>query len=302
VRDVEQLEQTAKAFRSWDHQYGGGLRRKAVLGQLSEVAAVLSEHQTAAVEQRLYRVLAHLSGTAATMAWDCGLQRRAQEYYRLSLRAAHAGGDRVWGANVLAGMARQMLYMGKARDALDLVRLAQDGARGEAGPRVRAMLHTREAWALAALGRTAAFDRATAQAREDLAAAGADPEPHWISYFNDAELAGVTGGRLLELARQEPRIHADRAGEQIRQALATRGTEAGRSNALDHIGLAEVYFLVGDLGHACTEAHAAVDVAERVQSGRVRAGLADLYQYTVGHGASGPVREARARIRGQLAD
>lgn len=301
ARDVVQLEQTAQAFRAWDHQYGGGLRRKAVLGQLNEVAGILREQQAPAVEQRLYRVLAQLSGTAATMAWDSGLQRRAQDYYRLSLRAAHAAGDRVWGANVLAGMARQMLYASRPQDALELVRLAQDGARGVAGPRVRAMLHTREAWALAAMGRTAAFRRATEQARADLAEAGGD-EPFWIAYFDDAELAGVTGGRLLELARQDPRQHAEEAGERIRQAIAVRPGEAGRSNALDRIGLAEVYFLVGDLENACVESHGAVDAAAAVQSGRVREGLADLYAYTIGHGKSARVREARARIREQLAD
>lgn len=301
VRDIEQLEETARAFRGWNHSYGGGLRRRAVLGQLSEVAALLGEHQAPAVEERLYRVLALLAGTAAGMAWDSGLQRRAQDYYRLSLRAAHAGGDRLWGANTLAAMARQLLYAGRPADALDLVRLAQDGARDEAGPRLRAMLHTREAWALAAMGRTAAFGRATEQARAALANAGPE-EPYWIGYFDEAELAGVTGGRHLELARDDPRAHADQAGEEIRHALATRGPDAGRSVALDRLGLAEVYFLVGDLRAAVAETHAAVDAAAGVQSGRVREGAAWLYSYTVGHGQSAPVREARARLREQLAD
>jgi len=302
-REVEQLEETARAFRAWDHQYGGGLRRKAVLGQMSEVATMLGEHQAPIVEERLYRVLAQLAGTAATMAWDSGLQRRAQDYYRLSLRAAHAGGDRMWGANVLAGMARQMLYANKPGDALELVRLAQDGTRDVAGPRVRAMLRIREAWALAALGRRSAFARATEQARQDLADAADDgAEPHWIAYFDEAELAGTIGGRHLELARADPRAHAELAGEEIRTALARRGPEAGRSNALDRLGLAEVYFLGGDLRAAVEETHAAVDVAAGVQSGRVREGMAWLYSYTVGHGASGPVREARARLREQLAD
>ncbi|MEU0634492.1 helix-turn-helix domain-containing protein, partial [Streptomyces sp. NPDC005989] len=103
MRDVEELETTAQAFRQWDHQYGGGLRRKAVLGQLAEVAGALGDHQTPDVERRLHCVMAQLAGTAATMAWDSGLHRRAQEYYRLALRAAHAGGDVVFGANVLAG-------------------------------------------------------------------------------------------------------------------------------------------------------------------------------------------------------
>lgn len=302
LRDVDQLEETARAFRSWNHQYGGGLRRRAVLGQLAEVAALLDEHQAPAVEERLYRVLAQLAGTAAGMAWDSGLQRRAQDYYRLSLRAAHAGGDRLWGANVLAGMARQLLYANHPHDALDLIRLAQDGARDVAGPRLRAMLHTREAWALAALGRTAAFGRATEQARQELSAAEPGEEPYWIAYFDEAELAGTTGGRLLELAREDPRGHADRAGEEIRHALATREPGAGRSTALDRLGLAETYFLVGDLTAAVAETHAAIDAAAEVQSGRVREGAAWLYSYTVGHGASAPVREARARLREQLAD
>ena len=301
LQEVEQLERTAVAVRSWDHQYGGGLRRKAVIGQLAEVSALLDEHQAPGVEQRLYRVLAQLAGTAATMAWDSGLQRGAQNYYRLSLRAAHEGRDWVWGANVLAGMARQMLCTGRPHDALDLVRLAQDGARGAPGPRVRAMLASRQAWAYACLGRLTAFRRATDQAHAALAEASVGEEPYWIAYFDEAELAGVTGGRLLELARDNPRTHAESAAEQIRRALATRPPGAGRSTALDRIGLAETAFFLGDLATARHEAHAAVDAAQMVQSDRVRSGLARLYSYTVGHGASRGVREVRDRIRQQLA-
>ncbi|MFF2927615.1 helix-turn-helix domain-containing protein [Streptomyces celluloflavus] len=302
VREVDELDATARAFRAWDHRYGGGLRRKAVLGQLSEVAAHLDEHQAPKVEERLYQVMAQLAGTAATMAWDSGLQQRAQEYYLLALRASHAGGDKIFGANVLAGMARQMLYRDKPHDALELVRLAQEGSRGVAGPRVRAMLHTREAWALSAMGRTAAFQRATAQAAESLAAAEPGQEPYWIAYFDEAELAGVTGGRLLDLARRSPEQHADTAAAEIRQALSTRGPEAGRSHALDRIGLAECHFLRGDLTGAVNEVHHAVDAARSTRSSRVRSQLSALYPYTVGHSASRPVREARDKIRDLLSN
>ncbi len=299
-RDIGELETTARAFRQWDHRYGGGLRRKAVVGQLSEVTSALDEDQMPWVERRLYRVMAQLAGTAATMAWDTGLQRRAQEYYRLALRASHAGGDTVFGANVLAGMARQMLYRDRPQDALELVRLAQDGARDIAGPRVRAMLHTREAWALAAMGRTAAFQRATGQATEALAQADDAEEPHWIAYFDEAELAGVTGGRLLDLARRDPRQHADAAAGSIRHALAARGPEAGRSYALDWLGLAECHFLVGDITGAVEQTRHAVEAARGTQSNRVRTQLGDLYPYTVGHSASRGVREVRDSIRDLL--
>ncbi|WP_432002996.1 helix-turn-helix domain-containing protein [Streptomyces sioyaensis] len=301
-RDLDALEATARAFRTWDHQYGGGVRRKAILGQLSEVAAALEEHQSTPIERRLYGVMAQLAGSAATMAWDSGLQRRAQDYYRVALRSAHAAGDTLFGANVLAGMARQMLYADHPQDALELVRLAQDGARTTAGPRLRAMLHTREAWAYAAMGRHAAFKRASTQAEEALSSAGPDEEPYWIHYFDTAELAGVTGGRLLDLARTDPHQHAPAAAQEIRTALDQRGPEASRSHALDWIGLAECAFLLGDVtGAAETTVHA-VSAAAHTQSGRVRHQLALLYPYTVGRDVPGPLREARDQIRDLLAN
>jgi hypothetical protein len=164
------------------------------------------------------------------------------------------------------------------------------------------MLHTREAWALSAMGRSAAFQRATAQAAESLAAAKQGEEPYWIAYFDEAELAGVTGGRLLDLARQYPRQHAEAAATEIRQALAQRGSEAGRSHALDRIGLAECLFLLGDLTSAVEEAHRAVEAAGSTRSSRVRDQLGELYPYTVGHSASRPVREVRDRIRDLLSN
>lgn len=299
-REVDELETTARAFRAWDHKFGGGLRRKAVVGQLNEVACHLEEHQAPAVERGLFQVMAHLSGTAATMAWDSGLQQKAQSYYLVALRAAHAGGDAAFGANVLAGMARQMLYTGRPQDALELVHLAHKGAGKAAGARIRAMLHTREAWAYAAMGRGAAFRRATNEATAALADADLGEDPYWIAYFDEAELAGVTGGRLLDLARTDPQQHAGPAAESIRDALATRGTEAGRSYALDLIGLAECHFLMGDVTAAVEQTHRAVGAAARTQSSRVRAQLGQLYPYTVGRSASRTVSEARAMIRDLL--
>ncbi|MFJ4676489.1 hypothetical protein [Kitasatospora sp. NPDC088783] len=301
--DVVQLEHSAVAFRQWDHRFGGGLRAKAVLGQLNDTAAALEDHQLPEIEQRLYGVMAQLAGTAATMMWDSGYQRRAQDYYRLALRSAHEAGDRAFGANVLAGMARQMLCTDRPGDALELVRLAQDGSQGHAGPRVRAMLRTREAWAYAAMGRVAAFRRATGQAEDELSTARpTDDEPHWIAYFDQAEISGVTGGRLLDLARTDPHTHADAAAQHIRSALAARGAEAGRSHALDRIGLAEALFLAGDITAAVEETRQAVAAAALTKSDRVRTQLCGLYQYTVGHSTNPAVREARDSIRELLAN
>ncbi|WP_306823425.1 hypothetical protein [Streptomyces sp. JJ66] len=162
------------------------------------------------------------------------------------------------------------------------------------------MLHTREAWAYAVMGRTAAFGRATEQARDALAGATPGNEPYWIAYFDEAELAGVTGGRLLDLARRDPVAHAEAAATEIRKAVQQRGSEAARSHALDWIGLAECAFLSGDMAGAVEHTGQAVEVARGTQSGRVRAQLGQLYPYTVGREVSRGVAQARDSIRDLL--
>ncbi|MFJ8081018.1 hypothetical protein ACIQ6Y_10335 [Streptomyces sp. NPDC096205] len=99
------------------------------------------------------------------------------------------------------------------------------------------------------------------------------------------------------MARQDPRGHAEAAAQNIHAALTKRGAEAGRSYALDLIGLAECHFLLGDVTVAVSHTHRAVDAAARTRSSRVRAQLGQLYPYTVGRSASRTVGEARARIR-----
>ncbi|GAB3170211.1 hypothetical protein GCM10027059_36370 [Myceligenerans halotolerans] len=198
-------------------------------------------------------------------------------------------------------MARQMLYMKRPSDALEMIRMAQDGTRHTAGPRLRSMLQVREAWAYAAMGRGAAFRRATDQAHDSLSAAGSeDDEPHWIAYFDEAELRGTIGGRYLDLAHHDPRAHAETALTEIGAALARRGPEAGRSHALDRIGLAECHFLLGDLSTAVDETHRSVDITLTSRSSRVREKLSELYDHTTSAKQNSAVRDARERIRTAL--
>ncbi|WP_201760803.1 MULTISPECIES: hypothetical protein [unclassified Nonomuraea] len=275
--EVAQLEQAANVFRTWDDQHGGGLARKAVIGQLNEVADLLRDSHPHEVSVRLFHVMAQLAKIAATMSWDCGMQTAAQKYYVMSLQASTPGEDKPFGASVLASMARQLLYLDQPQDALELIRLALDGVRSTATPRLRAMLHTREAWSYAKMGRAESFKRATGNAEEAFSAIGScDPDPDWITYFDAAELAGVTGGRYLELAHRDSRFAGD-ALDHIRRAVALRQRSSMRSLALDQVGLAYAHLISGDLDEAVTVGNAAADTAGQVQSDRVRVQLREFY-------------------------
>jgi transcriptional regulator with XRE-family HTH domain len=72
LQEIAELESAARIFREWDDQFGGGLRRKAVVGQLDEVNEVLDNPHPPEIKRRLRRVRALLAETAATMSWDSG--------------------------------------------------------------------------------------------------------------------------------------------------------------------------------------------------------------------------------------
>jgi hypothetical protein len=299
-QEVEQIEHAAQLFRNWDDRFGGGLRRKAVVGQLSEVAEELRDFSHPAhLTRRLFGAMAQLAETAATMSWDSGQGAMAQKYYVMALRAAKEARDRAFGANILAGMARQQFYLGRVTEGLELIRLAQDGVDGHATPTVLAMLHTREAWTYAKQGRLAAFRRATSRAEDYLRDANSAEDPYWISYFDEAELAGVTGGRLLEVAHYR-REHADDAAAYIGQAVQLRRAHSLRSAALDHLGLAESRLIQGEVDDAVRLGNTATDIVEKTHSDRARVKLTELYGHTEVYVSVPAVAELRDRVRGVL--
>ena len=296
-QEVEHIEHAARLFRSWDDQFGGGLRRKAVVGQLSEVADELRDFSHPPhLTRRLFGVMSQLAETAATMSWDSGQGALAQTYYVMALRAAKEAGDRAFGANILAGMARQLFYLGHASEGLELVRLAQDGVDGYASPAIRAMLYSREAWAYAKQGRLAAFRRATSNAEDCLRGARLVEDPYWIGYFDEAELAGVTGGRLLEAAHRA-RDLAEETAIHIERAVQLRRPQSLRSSALDKLGLAEVRLIQGEADEASRLGNEAADVVEMTHSDRVRVKLVELYGHSEVWAPVSSVARLRERIR-----
>ncbi|WP_217998074.1 helix-turn-helix domain-containing protein [Nocardia paucivorans] len=299
LAEVEQLENVARVFRDWDDQFGGGLRRKAVVGQLAEVNEFLRERQTAQVEQRLWGVMAQLAETAAMMSWDSGQQASAQQYYALAARAAGHADDPAFCANALAGMARQLLSLeggAGAGDALELIRIAQDRGAGGMTPTVEAMLYTREAWAYGQLGRPSAFRRACDKAKDRFAESRSEDDPFWVQYFDAAELAGTIGGRLLELARRTPAL-ASEAAEHIEAAIELRRPDRLRSTALDRLGLVEARLIEGRVEEACRVGHDALTMVERTQSDRVRVKAVKVYKRTERVKNVAAVAELRDRMR-----
>ncbi|MFG2600080.1 hypothetical protein [Streptomyces sp. NPDC048462] len=277
--ELDLLESTTAMFRQWDAQCGGGLRRKAVVGQLHEVTDLLQEPQPSATAKRLFRCAAELAELAGWMSYDVGLQPTAQKYFVLALHASKEAGDKPLGSYVLSSMSRQMIHLGRPDDALELIHLAQYGSRDCATARTQAMLYAMEARAYANMGQPSKCKRAVRMAEDTFLDAGMDgePEPDWIRFFSDAELNGENSHSYRDLAYVAGRspTYASLAEPVMQKAVHLFGEddEHQRSYALNLIGLATVHLLKREPEESTVLAEKALRVAKKVRSERVNTRL-----------------------------
>ncbi|WP_052852042.1 hypothetical protein [Streptomyces avicenniae] len=306
------LEATTAQFRSWDAHSGGGLRRKAVVGQLHEVTDLLAESHPESVRRRLFRVTAELAELAGWMSYDIGLQPTAQKYFVLALHAAKEADDRPLGAFILSMMSRQMIHLGRGDDALELIHLAQYGSRGTATPRTQAMLYAMEARAHATQGQPAKCHRAVRMAQETFAQITADEhDPDWIGFFSEAELNAENAHSYRDLSYVAGRspAYVTRAKPLMERAVRLFAEECERdpgaahhrSYALNLIGLATVHLLEREPEAFAEQATLASDLAGRLRSERVNDRLRTTWAAAQRDFGDVPeVRDSAARIAAEL--
>ncbi|MGW1894955.1 transcriptional repressor NsdA [Streptomyces sp. NPDC002004] len=273
--ELDLLESTTVMFRQWDAQCGGGLRRKAVVGQLHEVTDLLQEPQPGATTKRLFKVAAELAELAGWMSYDVGLQPTAQKYFVLALHAAKEAGDKPLGSYILSSMSRQMIHLGRPDDALELIHLSQYGSRDCASPRTQAMLYAMEARAYANMGQPGKCKRAVRMADESFqdAVEFDEPEPDWIRFFSEAELNAENAHSYRDLAYVAGRspTYASMAEPIMARAveLFRDDAEHQRSYALNLVGMATVHLLQKEPEQSARMVGEALHIARKVRSERV---------------------------------
>ncbi|MEU6344972.1 hypothetical protein ABZ883_28955 [Streptomyces sp. NPDC046977] len=271
--ELELLEATTVMFRQWDNQCGGGLRRKAVVGQLHEVTDLLQEPHPQAVARRLYRVTAELAALAGWMSYDVGLHPTAQKYLVLALHSAKEADDQPLGAFILSSMSRQMIHLDRPEDALELIHLAQYGSRGTATATTQAMLHAVEARAYATMGQVNKCHRAVRMAEDAYSDSCPTEDPDWISFFNEAELNAENAHSYRDLAYVAGRspAYASLAHPVMQKAVDLFAGDSvhQRAYALNLIGMATVHLLEKEPEQAARLTVQAIDVARHVRSERV---------------------------------
>lgn len=296
-QEIEELERSVEVFRAWDASRGGGLQRKAVVGQLNEVGGMLSYRHPVHLQRRLWGVAANLAVLAGWMSHDVGLEPTAQKYFVIAAHAAREGGDRPRAGEALSRAARQKIHLGAPDEALDLMKLAKSGSGDEVLPRTKAMLYTIEAWAQASLGKGQAMRRTLGEA-EDLFVSdrGDVAPPTWMQMFDEADLHGMQALAYRTLAEHEPGA-AIIAQRHAKEALALRAGGRDRSKIFDHLSMASACFIADDPEQADRYARLALSSMGSNSSHRTWDRLREMYRLTGQFAGYPKIEDLRTEIK-----
>jgi hypothetical protein len=299
-QEIEELERSVEVFRAWDAARGGGLQRKAVVGQLNEVGGMLAYRHPDHLQRRLWGVAANLAVLAGWMSHDVGLEPTAQKYFVIAAHAAREGGDRPRAGEALSRAARQMVHLGRPDDALDLMKLAKSGSGDEVLPRTQAMLHTIEAWAQASMGKGQAMRRTLGHA-EDLFVSdkGDVPPPSWMQMFKEEDLYGMQALAYRTLAEHDPSAAAH-AQHYAEKALSLRVDGRQRSKIFDYLSMASACFIADDPEQADLYARLALMSMGSNSSHRTWDRLSQMYRLTAEYASYPKINELREEIRRAL--
>lgn len=274
---LEHIELSIPVLQRLDDAHGGAAHLAYVESQLRGIGLVLREgRHTQAVERRLLAAAATVGQLCGWMALDAGAQGAAQRHWFTALRAAHAIGDRPLAGHILADLSFQSASGPDARDALVLAEAAAEiTARSPAT--VRASIASRLAYAYAAAGRRAEFERTRTWATDLLGQRQDAREPEWMYYLTPSHLDCQAGYSLVALGRRQLSF-GDREGRrEVNRGIgllrtgafdvptgdpsARRALYEGAWLALGHAGL-------GDYQEACTVAALATSRLTEVHSPR----------------------------------
>ncbi|MFI2225905.1 regulator [Streptomyces fradiae] len=290
--DIAALRSVGELFRTLDHAYGGGHARQALVRYLEhEAEPMLRGSYGEVIGRRLFGAVADLTRLAGWTSYDIGAHGLAQRYFVQALRLSQAAGDRAYGSYVLVTMSRQAVYLGHGREAVQLARVAQQGA-GQAAPQaVQALLHAVEARGHAVLGEGRACASSLVRAERSLEATRPGEEvPPWARAFGEAQLADEAAHCHRDLQQHRA------AAQYAERALRLYPPGHARSRAFCKAVLATARLALGELEQACVLGAEAARQAADMRSARADEYVRDFERRLEAHRDAVPVRTYRERV------
>ncbi|MEV7178620.1 tetratricopeptide repeat protein [Kitasatospora sp. NPDC093679] len=284
--EIEGVERAVREIRLLDDAQGAdALFERA--GQSLRSAYVLLNEGTysASAERRLQSGAGELAISVGWLAHDSNRLADARSFYSEALATARMAGDAALEAHVFCNSAFLARDAGRPREALRAAQAGQAAAKGLGSARLLALLSLREAGGWAVLRDRPSCERALARASALFQRGPSEADPEWMSFFGEAELAGLEAQCWSALGEWEV------AGRRAELAMALQEPQFVRNRALYTAELAHDRLGLGDLAGAAGHGSAAVVLLGGVRSARIRAMLAGTAGRLRGHGAVPEVAE-----------
>ncbi|WP_030372303.1 hypothetical protein [Streptomyces rimosus] len=273
--DVEAVLTMVQTLGDLAAEYGGGHVRHLALSYLQRNAGPwLKGRFDEATGRQLYAAASQLTHLIGWMTQDHSDDpREAIPYFEQAHRLAVEAGEPELAATALRGTAVQVLAMGprhRAR-AVALAEQCMDSAKDLPDPRARAYYQTTLAEAVALDGDHRLATRTLAASQNSIERTAAAPTgDSWASHFTIGRWAYASGMILSKMG------DLTGATSQLQQALKLYGLDRRRTraNVLGHLGA--IHLRQRNLDGALEAWSEFVQVADGVQSVRVREAAEDM--------------------------
>ena len=268
--DIVRLSSMRQYLKAIDNAHGGGAALPMADWYVRcEVLPLLNESGSDLESRTLIDVVAQFQHDVGWMAYDVGQQPLATQYFHSALRLAHAAGNRLLGARILAAMSHQAIHLKHLPQAIEFAQAARNITRQVATPRTVAMLATMEACAHAATGDARQSEQALDDAAESLPLVADRSEPEWLD-FDEGGYFGHAARAYRDLGR--PREAEKYAAKSVGLCLYSHGrTRAQRTTIL-----ATAHLSMGEVDAAAAAAERVVREAWSLHSGHVFGEVAEL--------------------------
>ncbi len=190
--EARSVEEAVRRIRVLDDRHGAdGLYLRA--GHLLRDAHALLDQGTYSrpVADRLYAASGELALSVGWLAHDSGRPAAARAYYAEALATARAAGDQALEAHAFCNASFLARDDDRPREAVRAAQAARQAAGRLGSWRLLSLLALREAGGWAGLGDRAACEQALLRAQTLFARGAAERDPEWMSFYGEAEMAGL---------------------------------------------------------------------------------------------------------------
>ncbi|GAA2234052.1 hypothetical protein [Streptomyces nogalater] len=272
------LEEAVRRIRLLDDRHGAdGLYRRAAAPLRAAYALLDAGATRQTTADRLHAGAGELAISVGWLAHDSGRFDDARSHYAEALATARMTGDAGLEAHAFCNTAFLARDAGRPREAVRAAQAAQRAARPLGSARLLSLLALREAGGWAGLADRTGCERALARAQALFERGRADADPEWMSFYGEAELAGLEAQCWSALGDWR------RASRQARRAAQAQDPHFTRNIALYTAELADDLAREGRPDEAAQAGLRVLALLDQVQSSRIQQMLAGTARVLLPH-------------------